>query len=436
MFGHADPDTLIPISSLRLGKLRSHAGETYLHSFFSLRVSDLDKFADVIERSQRLGHEATYFAPVTLHSSACSTVDPEWQGREVSFLLNRAYVAQQVALVLDLDVGRSPHEAKSAAATMTAAHALSRLVTFIEQGALPPPTFIAESGRGLYLMYVIDPPLKPSAANREQVMAVVDRWLEIVADFAPDVAASRTPHHVFKVPGGPHDVRYFAVEMAGAPWPRRFSLAELQDVLNVEVSIPAPQPPRRSPPTSEKRRSWLHVSAHLRHRRDDLLMLAKHRGARLQGDRHNLMMYYATAIRFIVTAKYGLTAAGKECATKIARRRTIRFNRTLAQPLPESEIEGLFDSFLPKPHRSDTIVTVLEITAAEKLACGPKVLIPDSLRKRLAADRTARKEAKARLRATVLKMRADGVSVAEIVNRTGVGRSTVYKWLPKERKAN
>ncbi|MBV8546233.1 MAG: hypothetical protein JO088_15935, partial [Acidobacteria bacterium] len=111
---------------------------------------------------------------------------------------------------VDLDVGRDDGE--RAGANMTADEAIVRLRQLVAGGSLPSPSLIAESGRGVYLIYLLAAndqvtrtPIPNGAQAQTRWRRIAAALAKVTADLACDEKSTVTPAHAFKAPGKDRD---------------------------------------------------------------------------------------------------------------------------------------------------------------------------------------------------------------------------------------
>jgi hypothetical protein len=441
-FRHARPDDLIPICSFRPGRLPAMRGQPYIHSYFPLRAEDNYEAEQIISDTAALGHKATYWMVVTLRPEACER-QPVWEGREQLFSYEQVQVSQILGLFFDLDVGRSLEDSKNKFEQMTADEALDGALDLVDANVIPMPTLTAPSGRGQYLIYLFKEPLDATPDNRARWRLVVDGILDRIGHLAPDIGACHTLNRLFKAPGSGGTVIYSMVD-DGSHTLRRYDLDEIDAFLlnHAQEADTVVEPPieRHSyEPLVQKiakrrntgGRSWLQNARSMIVRRNELQRINEYRKGRWPGMRHRLLMYFVTAERFIGRAHFGGGKRAKPNVDAIALQRALRFNAKLATPLPEDEVEQMFDTMPKKPQRNATIATELGVTVKEVLALGLTSLVPPEVQQRRMNARTEEKNAKDRAAAWFDSVVMSPMPVECISALTGKHRSTVSRYIKR-----
>ncbi len=440
MFRNARPDDLIPICSFRPGRLTSQKGGPYIHSYFPLRCEDHYEAANIIETTIAL-REVAYWMAVTLKPQACDQ-QAVWNGHALRFEYGKKYVAQIHGLFFDLDVGRSPEDSKNDFDQMTAEEALSGLHDLIGSEVIPMPTLTATSGRGRYFLYLFNEPIDATPENVARWRVVVDGVLPCIKHLAPDIGACHTLNRCFKVPGALDGRVVYSMFNDGSGELRRYNLDEIDAfLLNHDHHSDGEREPKAKRETyvplgavtiqkrkTNGKRPWLQNARSMIVRRNELLRLNEHRAGRWPGMRHNLLLYFTTAERRIVYERFGNDRAAVKA---IALRRALRFNSKLADPLPKEEIAGIFDTMPEKPHRNETIVTMLGVTKEEMLACRLTSLIPSDERARKQNAEIEKKNANDLSAWWLDYFVTNGMPVLCISNLTGKDRSTVSRYVKK-----
>ncbi len=440
LFRGARPDDLIPICSLRPGRLSSQKGRPYIHSFFPLTAEEHGNAEEIVATTVELGHEKTYWMAVTLRPDACAEL-PVWECDAVSFRYTQEFVSQIHGLFIDLDVGRSPEDSKNEFDQQTAGKALEGALALVEDNIIPMPTITACSGRGRYLLYLFTEPLDATSGNVARWRVVVDAILERVRHLAPDVGACRTLNRLFKTPGSGGRIAY---EMSddGTGDMRRYDFDEIDAFLlnhpyasaeTVEEVERIAYTPIGAAPKRRRtgNRSWVQNARPMIVRRDELHRLNEYRGGRWPEMRHKLMLYYATAQRRMIYEYFGNDPASTKIVKEIALRKTLRFNAKLADPLPEDEVKGIFDTMPRKPQRNETIAGELNITKEEMLACGLTSHIPKDVRKRQENEKISKRNAKDRRAWWLDYFVVNGMTVQCITKVMGKDQRTVKRYVKK-----
>src|SRR5260221_796524 len=319
VFRTVRPDDLIPICAKRPGRKRSMAGTPYIHSFFPVRAADRYEAAQVIETATALGHP-TYWMLVTLRPQACPVLQPSWEGEPQTFSYRKPFVSQIHGLFFDLDVGRAPEHSKSEFDQITADEALAVVLDLVQSNVIPLPTLTAPSGRGRYLLYLFKEPVDATAKNVMCWREVVNAFLRRLTRLAPDCGACRSLNGLFKAPGSGGAVPYSMFD-DGSQTLRRYELDELDAFL---VNHPAGTSDQEEPvvqryayeplvrPSKRRQghRSWLQTARPMIVRLHELERLNLRRTSPWPERSHKLLLYYATAARFMTYARFNHSREG------------------------------------------------------------------------------------------------------------------------------
>ncbi len=422
IFAGASPDSIVGLESVRKGRARP---KPYLHWYAPIpvaRLHQLEEVADSIE-GPRYWFLQT-FSPACVSRREGRVL--EWCGFPIHFSPTTNALRELCAIVVDLDVGRE--QPKRRGEELTADEAIARVRQLVGDGSLPCPSLLAESGRGIYLVYLLSDsrqgsrkPVLNGKDTQEKWRRVARAFRLVTTDLAFD-ELSTAPAHPFKAPGrGAEPARYYAVARDSTEV-RYWTLDEIATALppaeeRLAKSSPPAVGPRRRPsgkfdPARPERR-----------RLHELELLAVHRGGIARGHRHRFLLCYTTDLRRLLRKEGERWVIAIHRAIGAAR----ELNRKFCEPLDDYDVRSICraDSSVAKRQRNETVARLLDVTEAEVLALGLRSIIPA----RLAAQRDAKKHAhrsnRAARRAKVDELIRAGATIAEIIAATRYSKSSI-----------
>jgi hypothetical protein len=423
IFAGAATQSIIGLASIRPSRARP---TPYLHWHAPLpiaRLHQLREIADSIEG--RRYWFLQLFSPSCLGRGSGGK-PPEWSGSPIFFSPKTAALSELCSIVVDLDVGRDGGERSGA--NLTADEAIVRLRQLVAGGSLPWPSLIAESGRGVYLIYLLAAnyqgrrtPVPNDAQAQKQWRRIASALAKVTADLACDEKSTATPAHAFKAPGKDSDPATYCAVATDVTNIRYWTLDDLEVGLPVAEMKPAPN---SRPSTRRRAPSGKFDPARPEKRRlKELAQLAAHRGGISEGHRHNFLLCYTTDLRRLLRKQGAPASVALQRAMDEAR----KINATFPVPLEDYEVLSLWraDASIKLRHTNVTVARLLDVTEAEVLALGLRSTVPH----RLAAQREAKKNAqraKRRAGRTALnELIQAGFTTAEIIAKTGYGKSTI-----------
>ena len=281
------------------------------------------------------------------------------------------------AVWVDLDIGR-PDDDNPAKRT-DCKTAIENLLQFSEDKVIPPPHVITLSGRGIYVIWLIDngwvDPVNADFKTKRAVENINRKLIELLSSLAPDRAAIPVTQ-VLRFPGVVHSktgkvTRYFLKNFP------RYGLDEMQKILNVSSPTSKTQLQKAyilKSPIDLKRLA----GAHALNRRyaDDILKIEKNIGGFKQGERGPAIMIYAQCLQN--------SGVKKDTAIQLCKEMGLRCDppcETVNDDTIERIVRWVFSTGCV-PFRADTLCKRFNVTCeiAENLAL--QSIVPFELKQR------------------------------------------------------
>lgn len=322
--------------------------------------------------------------------------------------------------------------------------ALAGIDFLVRNERLPEPTFVIDSGGGLYGIWKIE--TVPGKFRRTQKLySLIEEFLiEELADLGAD-AKAKDPARVLRVPGTfneKYQKRVAVLKHSDNVYTMRFFQEVMNEMNGVEwdpVTKTFPQKKdvqKKGRKNKIKRLFNLYTLAIARAR--DLKTLCKLRDYDLEGHRNTLLHIYAYQMMLIHQDSI------------IANERTIEFNDSLTEPLDMRELKSIcrtvhrrYKDHLGNPskgynYRNSTIIRKLDITESEQRKMSTLInkkikqeRDTDAQRKRRRGnDGLTDKQREIKiLTAKCIELKNAGLSIRAIAERLELTKSTVSRYL-------
>lgn len=400
IYRDADSNSIIPVGSRRITK--TDPDNEKICYFDAIPIRDR---REIIPQLFELAIEQTmYFMPNTLGQDALHnmkkihdkyTLD-DYQQRRIEgattgqfkplyYHAANAHVRELVAITVDLDVGR---DAKDMTADMAVGYALS----LARSEKIPLPSLTAASGRGAYLLWLLQDAETGKAPQASK--ANVDRWRKTLAELIkrldglkPDTNATR-PANWFKLPGTVDtktgNLVYYSAHMVGtlAEIPR-YDLTKLVSKLDLfDEPLEVKQLPPAQTTFKPKKLNVRNVkpgkgSEPLEKCIREIELIAQGRQGIDQGLREITLFYY-----YLLTLYYyKMCLKDNAAAATAAQNRTVDFNKHyFTPPLEWPELRSIFRQKLTyKRPTNDKLASQLGVTVQEARKLRLQSILPPEL---------------------------------------------------------
>lgn len=437
----------------------SHDSEnpTWPQTSFVVQAGELETMIPAIrDHVVNTAGKTGYFSPATFKTTALTRgvyaqyKEAHLQGKTRTYLARQKYVRELPALMLDLDVGR-PN-------TPSTGQALGVLVDAEMRGEIPAPALYAYSGRGLYVLWLLQdedghaPVNTPE--NRKLWRLVMDGLIRKTLGLEPDPGSKdfkawrKLPET--KTHSGA-TVRYLlfgAGEPTGEITIPRYQLDELVEFLELprvvtpqQVQSPPPVPAQYEPliaagdtssPAVRKgaARTEGSPSSPNEKRVREVEAIAHHRGGIRVGHRHRALFHLFNSRRgWLVTV---FRDENRPHAVRDALRQAwhelVEFNAKWCRPpMMESELRATASKLTGRRYwpQSSTVAAHLGVTEAEVEALGLEMVVPAAVQERIDKFVAERRREKDEVRRAVDERLIAGESRRKIAAELGVKESLV-----------
>lgn len=324
--------------------------------------------------------------------------------------------------------------------------ALTSIEFLVQTERIPMPTFIIDSGRGLYMYWVIE-----SAPGKfKNVLKLYGHIQSFLYDMTKDLGADPNaldPSRVLRIPGSFNTKSNTNVKILEYNEDKIYTLRFMQQFMNeaqgidwskIQEEIKERKKGKKNNKGKSKIKRLFTFYSLAISRARDLENICFMRNYNIIGYRNTLLHIYAYQM-MLIHQNYN-----------VAKHRTKELNEKLKQPLSKQDIndicksvhkayeEHLKDSNKGYNYKNETIIEKLDITAAEQRKM--QVLIDsreknerDKERKRRQRRNkdglTTRQARKQELITKVKELSAKGLKQAEIAKEIGIKQGTVSKYL-------
>lgn len=295
-----------------------------------------------------------------------------YDGKAIYYLAGNDHVASLNAVVIDLDVGKGQERDGE---LLTADRTMMILWNRVETGELPRPHFIAKSGRGVYIVYLLkadqEGPRRP-VPNEAKARTIYERiqqeLMRRLSDLYPDPVATSTANF-YKLPEtldtkSGNRVEYFFFGSSHVTEHPHFTLTELAGAMSVDVALVAPprtslwfdirpvgivldfgegraavECKKRHEGPSRANSDWSNRKSSFTPVVSEIERLVAHREGRMNGTRTMTIFFYHQLVLWQMKELLPLTDDRHERASEIARAKAAVLNDSFSEPLKSKGFE-------------------------------------------------------------------------------------------------
>ena len=466
VFAPCRPEARVAFGSRRPDKAGAINPHWLAHISIGELLSKRDRKVDRIFKYRPQETQYVVFNPLQFNARWIREQGFPETGELKYFPVKKENVTQVRALFADLDVGR----AESEHSEMKPEHALGALIVASDRWGVPPASLIGISGRGAYVVWLLQPRDVLWSADSDPVVKKWDRaekqlvsrlrnlgsdenaarimnWLKrpgtrdtLTAD-GKETKTGRTVDYYTLVPDlekvAVYDLDEIleATRIEQAPRPKaateKVRITRHPDGTVTVAPIPFSQPVAPTARRLTKRAPRpMDGSQPAARRVADLLKLNEARGGIREGMRAKFIFYLTVAATELSLRRHRSLKVAEKEAWETAK----KANRLFRPVLPNAELREHVRSVVAEKRRgkrymvsNGAVARALKVTDEEARRLKLVSVAPEAVRKARRAALEDRKRARQEVWETVARMHREGKSTATIVKVTDLSRTTVKR---------